>query len=106
MLLSARPAFACSPSWPVPVPNEPTKVGLDGTPPIIFDVSVDYIERSEAPSENVSAPFAFSLEEGGDEGCSISHENATRSARAVAGGLVVALAWLARRRARDHAIWR
>jgi hypothetical protein len=51
---------------------------------------------------NQSAPFAFSLEPGGDEGCSLSQRSARPSAPALAG-VVVALAWLTRRRTRDHA---
>jgi hypothetical protein len=170
MALSASPAFACSPSLPVPEPTDPAKVGLDSTPPFIIDVTVDDTKRGdpesgnpcvdelylrvvaedeqtpperlryrvEGTSEGVSyflydepvrwffivppydadlrlriyaldeagnqsAPFAFSLEEGGDEGCSMSRRRATPGARALAGGLAVALAWLARRRAGDRA---
>jgi MYXO-CTERM domain-containing protein len=51
---------------------------------------------------NQSAPFAFSLEQGGDEGCSMSQGSAAPGAPALAGVLVVALAWLARRRTGDH----
>jgi MYXO-CTERM domain-containing protein len=169
MALSASPALACSPSLPVPEPTDPAKIGLDSTPPIIFDVTVDHIDRSapnpenpcpdqlvlrvvaedeQTPAEklryrvedtsttepyflfdepvpyfiifppfdelrlriyaldeagNQSAPFAFSIDKSADEGCSMSQGSAPPSAPMPAGVLVVALAWLARRRTRDHA---
>jgi hypothetical protein len=63
MALSASPAFACSPSLPVPEPTDPAKIGLDSTPPVIFDMTVD-------------------------QGCSMSQGSATPGAPALAGVLV------------------
>jgi len=45
-VLSARQAFACSPSLSPPA-DEPTNVGFDTTPPVIFDVSAEILRPAD-----------------------------------------------------------
>ena len=51
--LSPRQAFACSPSLSPPATVEPANVGLDTTPPTIFDVSA---ETLRPPDDNPQNP--------------------------------------------------
>lgn len=40
-LVAQRAAVACSPAWPVVEPTDPAKLGTDGAPPVILDVTAD-----------------------------------------------------------------